>query len=286
MGGCCSKQITMILDTLDKLGLDFTPDEWLQVHNTGTVEESKSQLAAYGTDLLVADESSLPSSYKKAVFICCNTYTKPEYSLGVGPLNDSKTVANYMKTIGFDVTFVHNPKAAEFKDKLKYMLAHTTEYLLVYYSGHGASVTDDDGDEADGKDEALVFDDAFVNDDALSDLLANSGKKDSCKVCLLNDCCHSGTIWDLSAKSFTGKTMPQNILSLSAARDAQTAKQTSMDGKDQGIFTFYFFKFLKSDPKMTPTELESKINGYISKYEQYFTKCATTDSMFSQPLFQ
>ena len=39
--------------------------------------------------------------------------------------------------------------------------------------------------------------------------------------------------------------MPSNVLSISAANDKQTAKQTVIDRKEQGIFTVNFGKVLK-----------------------------------------
>ena len=142
------------------------------------------------------------------------------------------------------------------------------------------------GDEDDGKDEALVFDDAFVVDDTLAETIASSGKPASSKVILLNDCCHSGSIYDLQSSSYTGKAMPANIMSLSAARDTETAKQTQVESKDQGIFTFYFFKLLSADPTLTPAKMETQINSYISKFEQQFTKFSTTEALYDQVLFK
>lgn len=80
--------------------------------------------------------------------------------------------------------------------------------------------------------------------------------------------------------------MPENIMSISAARDSETAKQTSMEGKDQGIFTFYFFKLLQQTPTLTPAKMETEINKYISKYEQVFTKYSTTSELYDKVIFQ
>jgi uncharacterized caspase-like protein len=206
---------------LKELGLDFTIDEWVAQHNSGTVEQNTEAMNDLGTDLLPI-MSKLPTNLTRAVFIACNTYTRADYSLGVGPMNDAITVSQYMKSIGFTVYFIHNPKSEEFKQAVAHFLKYTQQQLLVYYTGHGASVNDTNGDEADQKDEALVFDDAFVTDDVLAKLLSDSGKPGNSRVLLLNDCCHSGSIWDLSQGS------PPGILCISAAKDSETAKQTSM----------------------------------------------------------
>jgi hypothetical protein len=283
MGGalcsCLASEGVQILSILvQQLGLDFSPEEWEQAHNSGTVEENSSALSSLAKDLKT---TAPPTTLTRAVLIACNTYTRPDYSLGVGPMNDAITVAHYMGSIGFNVYFIHNPTSAEFKQNLTHFLKNTTKYLLCYYTGHGASVADTSGDEADGKDECLVFDDAFVKDDELAKLLSSSGKPSESKVCLINDCCHSGSIWDLS-----GNDLPPNVLSLSAAKDSETAKQTSMEGGDRGIFTFYFFKLLSQSPNMTPTQMEAAIAQYLKRFEQAFTKAATTPTLMDQPIFQ
>lgn len=286
MGSICSsataKKVVAALgkSLLNKLGLNFSLDEWIKAHNDGTIEENTSELASYGTDLSKC--GTLPTNLNKAVFICCNTYTRPDYSLGVGPMNDSITVASYMKSIGFSVYYAHNPKSTEFMTYFKHFLQNTQQYLIVYYTGHGGSMKDLNGDDADQCDEALVFDDAFLVDDKLLDAIKSSRKPNNCKVILLTDCCHSGSIYDLQS----GSNLPPNIMSLSAARDSETAKQTSMEGKDQGIFTFYFFKLLQQTPTLTPTTMETQINKYISKYEQVFTKFSTTSEFYDQVIFQ
>jgi hypothetical protein len=202
--------------------------------------------------------------------------------LGVGPLNDAISVAKFMKNKGFSVVFVHNPKAAQFQECLAHCIKNTSRYLMVYYTGHGGSVKDLSGDEADGMDEALVFDDGFLIDDKLIKLLRESGKPANLKICLLNDCCHSGSIYDLSSDPAKGQ--PANMMCLSAARDSETAKQTTVGGTDQGIFTFYFFKLLAENGNMTPTDMENSIGQYLKKFSQGFTKSATTPSLLTQPI--
>jgi hypothetical protein len=168
-------------------------------------------------------------------------------------MNDAITVAQYMSSIGFSVYFIHNPTSDEFKKSVAHFVKHTQQQLLVYYTGHGASVDDQNGDEADKKDEALVFDDAFVPDGDLVKQLSESGKPASSRVILMNDCCHSGSIWDLSSGSPTG------IVSISAAKDSETAKQTAMEGADRGIFTFYVFTLLTAPPKLTHKKWRARL---------------------------
>ncbi|GFH57094.1 metacaspase [Chaetoceros tenuissimus] len=74
------------------------------------------------------------------------------------------------------------------------------DVVYIHYSGHGASVRDDDGDEADGMDETLVPVDynksGLIRDDDLLTTLVVPMKK-GVFVTAIMDCCHSGTILDL-----------------------------------------------------------------------------------------
>merc|ERR1719330_415470 len=78
--------------------------------------------------------------------------------------------------------------------------AEQGDSLFFHYSGHGASVRDDDGDEEDGKDEALVPADyqsaGLLRDDDTFKYLVAPLQEGAWLTCVL-DCCHSGTILDL-----------------------------------------------------------------------------------------
>lgn len=83
-------------------------------------------------------------------------------------------------------------------------------HIWVHYSGHGTSVDDSYffGDEEDGKDEAICPSDfrtnGVITDDELKDTLAMALPK-SVKATIIMDCCHSGTIMDLSHKYVISK---------------------------------------------------------------------------------
>ncbi|MCD6507176.1 caspase family protein [Candidatus Poribacteria bacterium] len=67
---------------------------------------------------------------------------------------------------------------------------------IFYFSGHGVQLSDDNGDEADGKDEVLcaydsaLYDITFIRDDELDRWFHKINTTD--KIVVL-DCCHSGT---------------------------------------------------------------------------------------------
>jgi hypothetical protein len=110
------------------------------------------------------------------------------------------------------------------------------DFFVFYYSGHGTSVEDKNGDEQDGSDEAfcLVTPEGkldwskFMIDDDFSRLVTK-WVSDDVHIIVLSDCCHSGTICDFGSKVWEGK----RGISISGCTDSQTSGDT---GKG-GIFT-------------------------------------------------
>lgn len=247
-----------------------------------SMDQALKELNSLAKDL--SKKPVIPKSMKKACFLCCNTYTKPAYRLGVGPLNDTITVALNHKKLGYECYFLHNPTPDQFMQFLQKFIAQTTGNLTVFFTGHGANVKDKNGDESDGMDEAMVFDTGHIVDDKLVQLISKANGRT--KIVLLTDCCHSGSIWDLQSANDHGLKLPKNIVSLSAAKDSQTAKQTKMKQKDQGIFTYYFWKIFNENPNCTVKTMEPKINAGISRFKQHFTIASTSPNMLSEPLFK
>ena len=281
---CCIQQgVAIVSSMISQLGYNFTSSEWNTVHNSGTVTENTSTLQGSATDLSTTTEDALKGKLSKAVLICCNTYTKPSYSLGVGPLNDAITVATSMKEYGCTCYYIHNPQSNEFLKWLKFFLQNTSQYLLVYYTGHGSNMADKNSDEDDGQDECFVFDDAFVKDDVLVQSLIDN-KTTNAKVVLLTDCCHSGSIWDIQGGTVNGRTIPSNIISISAAQDTQTAKQTELNGNEQGVFTFYFYKYLSTNPSATPEQMKADLTQYFNRFEMTYVTATTTPSYLTSKI--
>lgn len=124
--------------------------------------------------------------------------------------NDVETMRRYLETQGFsdDVRILmddgehDNPDKANIVAGMQWLVegASAGDSLFFHYSGHGASVKDDDGDEADGKDECLCPVDLEVNgllrdDDVFRYLVGPI--PDGVQLTAVLDCCHSGTILDL-----------------------------------------------------------------------------------------
>ena len=282
---CCSANSVLTLAAkilLSQLGMDFSKEEWTNARKDGEVETALETMKTYATDLATMTEKSMPSSLQRVVFLCVNTYTDPSVTLGVGPMNDGINVADSMAKYGnWKLYFLHNPKKDLYLQWLDFFLKNTKTQLITYYTGHGTQLDSNDAQENDNKDEAYYFEDGTVSDNVLAQHLMDNKTNESLRCLLLSDCCHSGTIWDLNKSG-----MPANIMSISAAKDSQTAKQTEVEGDEQGIFTFYFFKFLEQDKTLTPNQLQEKMLQYLSKFDQNFTKQTTTEALNDQAVFK
>jgi metacaspase-1 len=70
------------------------------------------------------------------------------------------------------------------------------DVLLVHFSGHGSNVPDDDGDEADDRDEILCPTDLDWKNPMRDDWLRKTfdSMRAGVSLTVITDCCHSGTI--------------------------------------------------------------------------------------------
>lgn len=123
-------------------------------------------------------------------------------------------------------------------EKIKQMAqrCNDNDFFVFYYSGHGTSVPDKDGDEDDGKDEALCFvgpsgqlaAQYFMTDDEIATLFTETFGE-GVRILILTDCCHSGTIGDLDKPAWKN----HQAITMSGCAD----DQTSGDIGKGGIFT-------------------------------------------------
>lgn len=153
--------------------------------------------------------------------------------------------------------------------------------LLLYYSGHGASVNDTNRDETDGKDEVIVPLDyiqrGVITDDWLHTNLVTRIPQGA-NLWVFMDCCHSGTMIDLKFNYKSrciyknGSSKPRNIpyngndwstqflLSLeqrndvvgnicliSGCQDEQTSADTAFNSQNQGAFTYCLLETIRAN---------------------------------------
>ena len=136
---------------------------------------------------------------KKAVCIGINNYPGSNMDLA-GCVNDAKDWAKELKFRGFAVATLLDSKATgNAMRKVFTSLATETapgDTIVIQYSGHGTYVPDLNGDEPDGRDEALVPYDIMTNGPVIDDEIYSifRKKKTGSKIIFISDSCHSGTV--------------------------------------------------------------------------------------------
>jgi hypothetical protein len=139
---------------------------------------------------------------KRAVLIGINKYQILGADLN-GCVNDVKNLSGALKTYyGFedkDITTLTDLQATKkaMQAAIKKLIASGKkgDVLLLHYSGHGSNVPDDNGYEADKRDEILCPTDLDWKDTLRDDWLRKTFDKLRAGVSLtvIMDCCHSGT---------------------------------------------------------------------------------------------
>jgi hypothetical protein len=140
---------------------------------------------------------------KKALLVGINRYRIPGADLR-GCVNDVKNLKRVlMRSYAFkgdDITvltdFAATKKAIESGIRKLVRGARKGDVVLVHFSGHGSNVPDDDGDEADSRDEILCPTDLDWKYPFRDDWLRKTfdSVRTGVSLTVITDCCHSGTI--------------------------------------------------------------------------------------------
>lgn len=177
--------------------------------------------------------------------------------------------------------------------------SHKYSELWIHYSGHGASIRDNNGDESDGKDEIILPCDyktcGVITDDLIYKILSIA----QCPVFIVMDCCHSGTSCDLPYSFFPDiqnihylvrtcdnkhKMKNKNIYMLSGCTDEQTSADTyNMTNKQYGgAFTNALLDVMKyNNYSIHLIDLYCEILSYLKR--SGFAQKTTLSSSNSNP---
>ena len=139
---------------------------------------------------------------KRALLIGINKYQTPGADLR-GCVNDvknlQKVLTQYYGFAAKSITVLTDLKATKkaMQADIQKLIsgAKKGDVLLLHYSGHGSNVPDDDGDEAEKREEILCPTDLDWKDPFRDDWLRKTFDKLKSGVSLtvIMDCCHSGT---------------------------------------------------------------------------------------------
>eukprot|EP00928_Gymnodinium_smaydae_P056269 TRINITY_DN39679_c0_g1_i1.p1 TRINITY_DN39679_c0_g1~~TRINITY_DN39679_c0_g1_i1.p1 ORF type:complete len:390 (-),score=35.62 TRINITY_DN39679_c0_g1_i1:139-1257(-) len=193
-----------------------------------------------------------PSGRRRALLIGIN-YKGSRCPLN-GCHNDVETMRRYLAKQGYksnemkllmDNGTCERPTKSNMEAAMRWLVdgAVAGDSLFFHYSGHGTQLRDNNGDEADGKDEALCpvdFETAgMLRDDDMFYLLVAPLIEGVQLTCVL-DCCHSGTILDLP---YMFKADDDSLAAVSDGRISSMLPNANFD-----VVTFV--KFVKKRPKL------------------------------------
>lgn len=128
--------------------------------------------------------------------------------------------------------------------------------LWLSYSGHGSYVSDQNGDEADKRDEVICPLDysskgMIIDDFIYSDLVCKLPS--TVTLFSVMDCCNSGTVFDLPYLYTTANTVNNTnnkhvatVISISGCRDDQTSADAYINSQSQGAMTWSFLNALNN----------------------------------------
>jgi len=136
------------------------------------------------------------SDKKRALCTGINDYIGTQNDLR-GCVNDARGWGSMLKDVyGFRVITLLDKQAnhSAFTEAMGNMIADSRagDSLVVTYSGHGTHTPDKNGDESDGRDEALCLYDGLLIDDAIRDMFKNLHP--DATLTFISDSCHSGTV--------------------------------------------------------------------------------------------
>ncbi len=152
---------------------------------------------------------------KNALCIGINNYPGTHMDLQ-GCVNDANDWAAVLGERGFKVAKLLDDQATK-AAMVKAMndligKASKGDSLVITFSGHGTYQPDEDGDEADGLDEALCPYDLQTNGAALIDDEIRSifgARKAGVRIVLISDSCHSGTVTRAAKAEKDADTRPR-----------------------------------------------------------------------------
>lgn len=205
-----------------------------------------------------------------------------------GTVGDSQNMSAFMTNYGYSMTNLNDkqygkthslyPSKANIVYWITKMLrdAKNGDELFIGYAGHGTQLAfnKNNKEEVDGKDEAIIpADYNFTNQSMLIDdeiqILLNTNliSKPNCKVFMLFDCCHSGTVADLRyTYNYSGPTadfvfvdskidsaFKAKTILLSGCKDEEVSWENLINlsggGKSrQGVMTSAFINVVSRNP--------------------------------------
>ncbi len=223
-----------------------------------------------------------PSNRKKALCVGINDYPGSNNDLR-GCVNDAKAWGQLLSVnYGFTVKslFDSQVKHSTFTEIFGNYVADgkAGDSIVITFSGHGTNIPDQNGDEENGRDEALCLYDGLLIDDAIRAILQNLNPE--AKLTIVSDSCHSGTVtraflsmmnsndhprprympFDDSTRAFSNGNITKKIFKpeeemneilISGCLPHEYSYDARIGGQFRGAMSYYAIEILKKYPSIT-----------------------------------
>jgi len=247
--------------------------------------------------------AKVSSDKRKAICMGLNDYPGSNNDLK-GCVNDARNWSSLLNEIyGFNVKSLFD---AELRFGAVTELignyisdSRAGDLIVITYSGHGTNVPDQNGDESDGRDEALCLYDGYLVDDCIRDMM--KGLHPEASLTFISDSCHSGTVTraflaamnkdsyakprflppqdeqevlnskasDIGNKLFHPEEGMREIL-ISGCLPTEYSYDAYIGNKYQGAMSYFATQILRSQPVITYSSFYEKLKKVLptSKYPQ------------------
>lgn len=233
---------------------------------------------------------------KRSLHIGINDYPGTVNDLR-GCVNDATGWCSLLSSkFGFTTTVLLNEQATvrnavrEMKNIVS--SAKDGDHIVITYSGHGTNVKDLDGDEEDGRDEAICLYDGLLIDDNIRVIFGALVK--GANLTFISDSCHSGSVtraflstlydesppkprflppeddevvFNTAPKSISKKLfIPEEGMShmlVSGCSPTEYSYDASFNSKPMGAMSYYAIKILNETPDITYEEFYTKLRSSL-----------------------
>lgn len=158
------------------------------------------------------------SSKRVALVIGVEDYAGDNDLIGI--YKDVSKVSSLFSSWGFTVNRLSNSLNLKSVLSAYSRTLGQNDILIVYYSGHGTSILDRDGDEIDGKDEALVLSNGLANEYLIDDAFNLYLNAIQARKLIIIDSCHSGTIYKSFNATINATMIATNITHIQTSTDS------------------------------------------------------------------
>jgi hypothetical protein len=197
-----------------------------------------------------------------SLHIGLNEVDPDHYAGWSGPLNaceaDAEDLQALAASVGYETEILRTDAAlrATVRGKIAAAAAKLApgDTFFLSYSGHGAQLEDENGDELDGADETWCLYDGELLDDELHVLWASFAK--GVRVLVLSDSCHSGTVTKMIPRAGNGfelATVQLRSESVGASGPRYRAAPMDVVAKTYRRNRAFYDEIKAALPKVAPT---------------------------------